>query len=537
MAQLEAAPAGARGTLDPRSIRRASSARATLRCSLIPIEDPSLIRGTTTAVLLEGFGGRLRGSIGGLGTVAASGDEEYAKSFVVPELGIFLSHSWHAKWWRKYLMLLLQFNMGPAVLASATVALLCCAVRARQPAMVENGTSCFEVPNPWWFQTLIVLGGGCTFLVVLFSWHFVSSAVPFLRTSIFLDKVCIHQSNPKRKEQGIKSIGGILDQSKSMLVAWDPTYFTRLWCIYELSAFKFARSDSNIIIRPMSLSNFVAGQCLICNATYMAWYAMDHASALRVVLALLALAMLPLAPCAMDLRGFNRERLSLKAQLANFQVRETKCFCCTNDHVHPETGGTLMCDRKHVFDSIANWYGRGDQEVGLDKFDERIRGEFKEDLHRTLGKSCMIPYSYSLLVGLAPALLHLAWSNRCPLRYSAPVFLEILLLRFPLCVTFTVYLCHLTQFEGRSAMQDAVVNLVVVAATAVVVMLSTATAAALQDATWRGDRLGARWAYPSWLASEFVLVLLFYFALARMHFHRARRATWHRTIELVTRGR
>ena len=39
-----------------------------------------------------------------------------------------------------------------------------------------------------------------------------------------MDILCIDQVNPKRKLDGLISIGAILACSESLLVLWDPTY-------------------------------------------------------------------------------------------------------------------------------------------------------------------------------------------------------------------------------------------------------------------------------------------------------------------------
>jgi len=53
---------------------------------------------------------------------------------------------------------------------------------------------------------------------------------------VFLDKVCIHQTDPDKKQKGIDGLGGFLKKSKTVLVLWDASYFTRLWCTLEMAA-------------------------------------------------------------------------------------------------------------------------------------------------------------------------------------------------------------------------------------------------------------------------------------------------------------
>ena len=52
---------------------------------------------------------------------------------------------------------------------------------------------------------------------------------------MFLDKTCIDQTNDEEKRKGIVSLGYSLKNSKRMLILWDITFYTRLWCVYEFA--------------------------------------------------------------------------------------------------------------------------------------------------------------------------------------------------------------------------------------------------------------------------------------------------------------
>merc|ERR1711920_457090 len=59
------------------------------------------------------------------------------------------------------------------------------------------------------------------------------------------------------KKHGILSIGAFLSHTETLLVAWDETYFKRLWCTFELSAFLFANPEGRIIVAPLHLGRMV----------------------------------------------------------------------------------------------------------------------------------------------------------------------------------------------------------------------------------------------------------------------------------------
>mmetsp|Transcript_53561 Transcript_53561/g.148942 ORF Transcript_53561/g.148942 Transcript_53561/m.148942 type:complete len:646 (+) Transcript_53561:82-2019(+) len=489
----------------------------------IPIDDHTLLRGTPPSVLLECFGKRLRGSAGGLGSVSQEGDAEYAKSYVVNELDVFLSHSWHAPWFQKYVLLLLQFNLLPSLTVAIVVGVLLCIMQRRFNRLGDGEVGLhFSFMGP-----CVVCGGLASFVGTLLSWHWIFEKVGACRAAIFLDKVCIHQSDIQRKEQGIKSICAIVDASKSMLVAWDPTYFTRLWCVYEISAFKFANADANLVIRSMHLPHFLGAFGYVSNLAFVVYHLLSVARYWEAVV--LVFFTLPISPVVFGFRMFAKERKDLKSQLRNFSICDTESFCCANKHVHPETGMNLICDRTVVYNSIAQWYGNGNIRIGLQKFDEMIRGRLKEDLHRTLGKSWKIPYKYTLVVGLPPFLLHLIWSTSSPLWFSLAVACEVLVLRFPLCVAFTLFLCHMVTYDDsvRPRWVERLIDVMV----AIVSGLFVGMGSSVAELT---HLFGAAF-FAMLCILELLGVLFFYIILARIHFNERWRQLRSKLVDLRDR--
>ena len=58
-----------------------------------------------------------------------------------------------------------------------------------------------------------------------------------LVNAVFLDKLCIHQTDPERKKKAIQSLGAFLMQSREMVILWDRSYFQRMWCVFEVAVF------------------------------------------------------------------------------------------------------------------------------------------------------------------------------------------------------------------------------------------------------------------------------------------------------------
>ena len=95
------------------------------------------------------------------------------------------------------------------------------------PEVVRD--DCVTVSRRLWlsrvdgFRNAAQVTGTLVAVLTLFMWR--SS------TKVFLDVCCIDQVNVKNKQEGILSLGGILNSCKTLLILWDETYIERLWCV------------------------------------------------------------------------------------------------------------------------------------------------------------------------------------------------------------------------------------------------------------------------------------------------------------------
>jgi hypothetical protein len=150
----------------------------------------------------------------------------------------FVSHSWKAAWWKRALGLMWICHALIAAVVSCAAALV--------------ATLCLVFWHDWtgniWddFVGFLPLGCGLVasmsflFVLILTQGHnFICST---RRQSFFFDRCCIHQTDERKKVRGIMAIGRFLKFSKGMVVLWDPTYFTRMWCVFELATFAMAHS-------------------------------------------------------------------------------------------------------------------------------------------------------------------------------------------------------------------------------------------------------------------------------------------------------
>ena len=189
----------------------------------------------------------------------------------VEEIDIFLSHSWRDSGLLKYLALCLHFNVGMAMAAAllsglATYFLLLDGKITLLPftpfmnvfndfneAMAAAGFHPTYDKKVWpWMDPTYkpIYAPSCqlvatsVFVIVLLLGHHLRAPV-----TMFLDKVCIHQSDPAKKAAGIQAIDQFLVRSKKMLICYNDDYFERLWCCFELAA--RASSGSQIEMLPL----------------------------------------------------------------------------------------------------------------------------------------------------------------------------------------------------------------------------------------------------------------------------------------------
>ena len=66
------------------------------------------------------------------------------------------------------------------------------------------------------------------FLMFFFFGHVVAKGLP--ASTVWLDKACINQVELDEKQLAIAALPDFLKQSSRVLVLWDETYFSRLWC-------------------------------------------------------------------------------------------------------------------------------------------------------------------------------------------------------------------------------------------------------------------------------------------------------------------
>ncbi|CAK9018104.1 Uncharacterized protein SCF082_LOCUS13930 [Durusdinium trenchii] len=270
------------------------------------------------------------------------GGNFYSKSFMTEEITCFWSHSWHGGHWMKVMTLLIHYNGQAAVLFGSLFALVAtvCFSLGLLPGMVRFP----EAPDMQW-STWSLASGFTAAVFVLVLWR--------PQQLIFLDRICINNSDAEQKKASILSLGGILKRSQRLMVLWDPSWCDRLWCLFELAAFlksKQAQKNQVLLVQPTilgpcSLINFFCVSFVMLPATTISFAGGSFGlvvPALGVVLFLLISGCFVFAV----LRAYFRSLEALKERLQNISFDHCRCACCDVDHIIDQA--PVLCDREIV---------------------------------------------------------------------------------------------------------------------------------------------------------------------------------------------
>ena len=286
----------------------------------------------------------------------------YHKSFMSKKISSFWSHSWHGECKMKIMTLLVLHNgCASLVIGSFTaIAMMVCSCLGVLPGLVRNPSQGDLMFSNW------ALGGGL-----------IATALTFLlwrsRRLVFFDRICINQHDTDLKTESIYSLGGIVRNSREMLVLWDSTWSERLWCQFEFAAFLSKRTNEQVLtIRPTFLGACSCGLFVVTSisAVLMPFFPMEI-STLPILGSFLAVLFCGYFVVA-ALRRYFRTVETLKEKMRSFSFDQSKAACCDLDHDFD--GHPIVCDRQIVRECVSIWFGQ--QEA----FEDYVRSQVAENL-------------------------------------------------------------------------------------------------------------------------------------------------------------
>eukprot|EP00435_Cladocopium_sp_Y103_P057026 s700_g19.t1 len=298
---------------------------------------------------------------------------------------IFVSHDWRTSGWLKYASLLVLLNSGAAFLATLIVSLALGLLVA------------YEVlPNYSWLVSI----GYLTFAVFFFFWQHIRDTF-FAPKLAFLDKLCIPQDDEEVKEKCILGLAGFLRRSGKLVILFSESYISRLWCIYEITAFmRMHSSQVHIdmqtvpVVLPLLILLHAAWWLAVRLLTFLIWQTSQTNSTMNVlgvvVVGLVVMFLITYPLQAWVGRRLTKNLQSLSRQLREFDVHESKCSCCSAGHERP-SGERIPCDRDLIYQSLADWYGNDadDLQGRLESFNKAVRTQFADRILSTWEEQSM----------------------------------------------------------------------------------------------------------------------------------------------------
>eukprot|EP00438_Fugacium_kawagutii_P021197 Skav201594 [mRNA] locus=scaffold152:638227:639696:+ [translate_table: standard] len=362
----------------------------------------------------------------------------------------FWSHSWHGGQWKKIITLILFYNGRAAMFFSFLAAFLVMPILYFLKVLPGFDRGLWDHP----FTTWSLCSGALVAILVILLWQ--------PQAPVFLDRICISQTDHKMKAMAIFSLAGLLKKSDTMLILWDPTWTERLWCLFELAAFLKSSQDAArrtlivrpIFIGPVSVTIFLALLAFVLPFTTMPLGSNGKAADVDLYL-------IPLAGAAVlgivvaywavsTIRSYFRDLDLMKEQLLVISFDQARSACCEQQHVS-STGNRLLCDRKIVKECANIWFG------SQEAFEETVRSQVLDILIHELSEniftttwvlSVTSPVIWAF-VDLSVSFLSLAGVSNTHWHFESPGFLleglSIWLITIPSIKRVLIILCRLTR--------------------------------------------------------------------------------------------
>ncbi|CAE7823105.1 unnamed protein product [Symbiodinium sp. CCMP2592] len=345
----------------------------------------------------------------------------YEWSRPAEEYDYFLSHTWETWGGLKYISLLMhsshRFLLGCWL--SAVVLCWCFCLLDLLPTFGHVNPEALD----WWAE-----GEGCPTGPWIICSGFISVIVglllaPYLPDSCsrsdqcFMDAVCIHQADPEKKRQGIDAIAGFLSVSRQLRILWSPSYLSRLWCVFEIAAYRKVNSRGQVVLAPLFLERMVLLTLIFSYAIAGLLWTLGVQSYNDTIYAL------SLSPMLLLIHALRRNatgKTKLFEELDHFELTETHC--------------SLNSDREFVLGAIETWYG------SREAFTSYVRGPLRQELLQSATKVSTL---YVLLM-VTPAVSgmledHLAlWKGGAPFHGVLTHFMGRVLGSYAFWIAFCV---------------------------------------------------------------------------------------------------
>eukprot|EP00439_Symbiodinium_sp_Y106_P025499 s2094_g3.t1 len=370
--------------------------------------------------------------------VQLAGETLFGASCETDHVDVFVGHSWSAGRWQKFLALCLYFNLQIALWCSIGTWIVTVLLLLGLGGLTYLGGSYLALP------CLVYLPIAVFFLALLFGQQLLDGVCGFGSPSIWVDKLCVHQTDLELKAAQIAALPIFVAHSSRMLILWDDTYFERLWCNLELATFAQYRGAEKVDVMPLWLAPWLLCSILLDLLSASLFELLEHVfpnwsaawmleimgilervlgknpamlkfAAWFVIWMMSSIVYLPASiPSFFSFRmKFQSHRLMLD-QMANFDVRAAQCTlpldrAAIEQQVQELFQQSDMAQSKSRMQSLVD-----DGEVcfqrlhpltgvgldSLDRFNSYIRGTLREFVIGQIGHEVYVPWRVCLIAFL-----------------------------------------------------------------------------------------------------------------------------------------
>ncbi|CAE7274379.1 pmpB, partial [Symbiodinium natans] len=388
----------------------------------------------------------LRKSLSGLGRVwrykPATWEPEHRAalhnlSWNVDHLDVFLSHTWRTPGWHKILALSFQcgcWNTLALWCAAEIMAIvLCLADVLPMPLVYEANVMGFtqDCPMGLW---VFAFGAFALFLGLLLTPYWPDRCTP--PDVGFIDVASIDQQDRRLMERGIYGIAGFLRVSSELRVLWSSPYLSRLWCIFELAAYKKVNPSGIISFRPLFVERILLGLLMAALTSGFCLILVRSGTGGSVMIYLnYGVFVLPYLLVAALLRRNYQEKHELRQELEHFDLNQVQC--------------SQDFDRKFIHAAIEKWYG------SKEAFTEHVRRDLRHELEPSLAISRFpLPYLllwFATLLSTSFEFFLALWKGGAPVAclvsFAAGILVGIDIFVAASCVVLMTRLCDRLAFR------------------------------------------------------------------------------------------
>mmetsp|Transcript_92203 Transcript_92203/g.192794 ORF Transcript_92203/g.192794 Transcript_92203/m.192794 type:complete len:586 (+) Transcript_92203:255-2012(+) len=209
-------------------------------------ECPDVLRASQLGDILSRFGKVLGFSQGS--------EDTYNMSRAVPSIDAFLSHNWVVTRSSKAIALSMHFFWDYASCITLAVMIFMGVLSAFGFLPILSSRpeySGFKGPQ-WRFGIMCEVVAPPVFFLVMFLAGDFASICKLATPSVFLDKTCIHQTDPEVQRRGIERLGAFLYKSDKLIALYTDTYLEKVWTTFEVGSFVALHGPSQLVVVPIS---------------------------------------------------------------------------------------------------------------------------------------------------------------------------------------------------------------------------------------------------------------------------------------------